>query len=353
MSKSISRVEELSQRRGKATVEPLHKRSIDRLISHARQVCEAEAEAMVAMSRRIDSAFSEVVKKILTCSGRVIVCGIGKSGIVGRKISCTLASTGTPSFFMHPAEAFHGDLGMIKKEDILLLISYSGETEEILKIIPFLKENGNRIISMTGNANSTLANNSDYHLDISVEREACPFQITPTTSAAAALVMGDALTVVLIKERDLKAEDLARFHPGGDIGRRLLTTVEDAMVKNNLPTVAKATCMKDAIGVMTSGRQGVAVVVDKQQHVIGVITDGDLRRAVNKYENVFRLKAEDIMTKNPKVINKDLKLYEAEKIFNRYEIVTLIVASDEGKLLGLLQLYDIGKPREERKYARM
>jgi arabinose-5-phosphate isomerase len=353
MSKSTSyRVGEVSHRRGKRTVEPLRKYSADRLISHARQVCEAEAEAMVAMSRRIDSTFSEVVKKILACNGRVIVCGMGKSGIVGRKISCTLASTGTPSFFMHPAEAFHGDLGMIKKEDILLLISYSGETEEILKIIPFLKENGNPIISMTGNAGSALAGASDYHLDISVEREACPHKITPTTSAAAALVMGDALTVVLIKERNLKVEDLARFHPGGSLGRRMLTTVEDAMVKNNLPTVAEATRMKDVIGVMTSGRQGVAVVVDKRQHVAGMITDGDLRRAINKYDDILKLKAEDIMTKNPKTISKDLKLYEAEKVFNCYEIVTLVVADDEGRLLGLLQLYDIEKRREERRYAK-
>lgn len=185
MSKSMSRVGKASQRRGKTTVELLRKHSTDRLVSHARQVCEVEAEAMIAMSRRIDSTFSEVVKKILTCNGRVIVCGLGKSGIVGRKISCALASTGTPSFFMHPAEAFHGDLGMIKTEDILLLIAYSGETEEVLRIIPFLKENGNLIVFMTGDANSTLANNSDYHLDISVRREACPLQMTPTTSAAA------------------------------------------------------------------------------------------------------------------------------------------------------------------------
>jgi arabinose-5-phosphate isomerase len=352
MGKSISRVKELSQRRGKRTVESLRKHSTDKLISHARQVCEIEAEAMIAMSKRIDSTFSEVVRKILTCNGRVIVCGMGKSGIIGRKISCTLASTGTPSFFMHPAEAFHGDLGMIKSEDILLLIAYSGETEEVLKIIPFLKENGNLIVSMTGNANSTLANNSDYHLDITVKREACPLQITPTTSVTAASVMGDALAVALMKERDFKAEDFAKFHPGGSLGRRLLTTVEDAMVKNNLPIVAKATCMKDVIGVMTSGRQGVAVVVDKQQRVIGVVTDGDLRRAMNKYENIFSLKAEDIMTRNPKTISKDLKLYEAEKIFNRYEIVTLIVADNEGKLLGLLQHYDIEKPREERRYGK-
>ena len=352
MDKSISRVEEASERRGKTVVESLRKRSTDKLISHARQVCEMEAEAMVAMSERIDSTFSEVVKKILTCNGRVIVCGMGKSGIIGRKISCTLASTGTPSFFMHPAEAFHGDLGMIKSEDILLLIAYSGETEEVLRIIPFLKENGNLIVSMTGDANSTLAHNSDYHLDISVEREVCPLQMTPTTSAAAALVMGDALAVILMEERDFKTEDFARFHPGGSLGRRLLTTVEDAMVKNNLPTVTKTACMKDVIGVMTSGRQGVAVVVDKQQRVIGVITDGDLRRALNRYENVFKLKAEDIMTKAPKTVSKDLKLYEAEKIFNRYEIITLIVADDD-KLLGLLQLYDIEKPREERRYAKV
>ncbi|MFA5238569.1 MAG: KpsF/GutQ family sugar-phosphate isomerase [Phycisphaerae bacterium] len=352
MSK-ISRVGKLSQRRGETMVNPLHKNSTDRLISHARQVCEAEAEAVVAMSRRINSTFSEVVKKILTCNGRVIVCGIGKSGIIGRKISCTFASTGTPSFFMHPAEAFHGDLGMIKKDDILLLISYSGETEEILKIIPFLKENGNLIISMTGNAGSALAGISDYHLDISVEREACPLKMTPTTSAAATLVMGDAITVVLIKERNLKAEDLARFHPGGSIGRKLLTTVEEAMVKNNLPIVTETACVKDVIGVITSGRQGVAVVVDKQHRVIGIISDGDLRRAINKYENILKLKAEDIMTKNPKTISKDLKLYEAEKVFNSYEIVTLVVADDKGKFLGLLQLYDIEKSREERRYAKM
>jgi arabinose-5-phosphate isomerase len=353
MSKSIShRLEELSQKRSKRAVVPLRKQSTDKLISQARQVCEIEAEAMIEMSKRIDFTFSEVVRKILNCSGRIIVCGMGKSGVVGQKISATLASTGTPSFFMHPAEAFHGDLGMIKSEDILLLITYSGETEEILRIIPFLKENGNLIISMTGNTNSTLALNSDYHLDITVKREACPLQMTPTTSVTAASVMGDALAVALMKERDFKAEDFARFHPGGSLGRKLLTTVEDAMVKNNLPTVAKTACMKDVIGVMTSGRQGVAVVVDKQQRVTGIITDGDLRRALNRYDNVFELKAEDIMTKDPKTVNKDLKLYEAQKIFNRYEIITLIVADDGSKLLGLLQLYDIEKPREERRYAK-
>ncbi len=177
--------------------------------------------------------------------------------------------------------------------------------------------------------------------------------MAPTTSAAVALVMGDALTVALMKERGFRTEDYARFHPGGNLGRALLTRVEDVMVKDNLPTVTKTSNMKDVIGVMTSGRQGVAVVVDEQLCVAGIITDGDLRRAVNKYENVFKLRVQDIMTRNPKTINKDLKLYEAEKIFNLYEIVTLIVADDEGKVLGLLQHYDIEKPREERRYAKM
>jgi arabinose-5-phosphate isomerase len=233
-----------------------------------------------------------------------------------------------------------------------LLISYSGETEEVLKIIPFLKDNGNLIVSMTGNTSSTLAASSDFILDINVKREACPFQATPTTSAATTLVMGDALAIALMKERGFKVEDFARFHPGGSLGRRLLTKVEDAMVKDNLPVVSAASCMKEVIGIMTSGRQGVAVVVDEHHHVIGVITDGDLRRALNKYENIFSFKAESIMTKNPKTIGKDLKLYEAEKIFRRYEIITLVVADNENKLLGLLQLYDVEKHREERRYAK-
>ena len=325
----------------------------EKSISYAKEVFAIGAEAMLESSERLDSNFAEVVKKILDCKGRVVVCGIGKSGIIGRKISCTLASTGTPSFFMHPAEAFHGDLGMLKAEDILLLISYSGETEEVLKIIPFLKDNGNLIVSMTGDANSTLAASSDYLLNINVRKEACPLQMAPTTSAAVALVMGDALTIALMKERGFRTEDYARFHPGGNLGRALLTRVEDVMVKDDLPTVTKTSNMKDVIQVMTSGRQGVAVVVDEQLCVAGIITDGDLRRAVNKYENIFKLRAEDIMTRTPKTIDKDLKLYEAEKIFNRYEIITLIVADDEGKLLGLLQLYDIEKPREERRYAKM
>lgn len=347
MDRSTSNVEQVSERKSRTTVEPLHKESVDRLASHAKEVCTVEAEAIVAMSERIDERFSEVVNRILVCNGRVIVCGMGKSGIIGRKISCTLASTGTPSFFMHPAEAFHGDLGMIKKEDILLLISYSGETEEILKIIPFLKGNGNRIISMTGNASSTLANSSDYHLNVSVKREACPLKIAPTTSATVALVMGDAITVALMRERGFKIEDYARFHPGGNLGRMLLTKVQDVMIKDDLPIIAKTSDMKDVIQVMTSSRWGTAVIVDEEQHITGIITDGDLRKALNKRGNILLLKAQDIMTKNPKTINKNLKLYEAEKIFNEQEIITLLVSSEEGKLLGLLSIPLVCTPKPD------
>ncbi len=329
----------------KAVVELRQQKSEDRFVHYAKEVFEIEAEAITALSQRVDDVFPKVVKAILNCEGRVIVCGMGKSGIVGRKISCTLASTGTPSFFMHPAEAFHGDLGMIKKEDILLLISYSGETEEILKIIPFLKSNGNRIISMTGNPNSTIANSSDCHLNVSVKREACPLKIAPTTSTTAALVMGDAITVALMRERGFKTEDYARFHPGGNVGRMLLMRVEDVMVKSNLPVITEDSDMKEVIQVMTSGRWGTGVVVNEQERVIGIITDGDLRRALTKHENILMLKARDIMTKHPRTISKNLKLYEAEKIFNKQEIVTLLVCDEKEKFVGLLPISLVCTPK--------
>jgi len=331
----------------KAVVELRQQKFEDRFASYAKEVFAIEAEAIATLSHRVDGIFPKIVKAILNCQGRVIVCGMGKSGIIGRKISCTLASTGTSSFFMHPAEAFHGDLGMIKKEDILLLISYSGGTEEILKIIPFLKGNGNQIISMTGSPNSTIANSSDYHLNVSVKREACPLKIAPTTSATVALVMGDAITVALMRERGFKTEDYARFHPGGSAGRMLLMKVEDVMVKSNLPIITEDSDMKDVIQVMTSSRWGTGVVVDDRERVIGVITDGDLRRALNKHGNILMLKARDIMTKNPKTIDKDLKLYEAEKIFNTYEIITLLVCGEEGKLLGLLPISLVCTPKTD------
>ncbi len=312
-----------------------------KMIDDAKEVFKIEAEAILLLSEQLDENFSAVVEKVLSCKARVIVCGMGKSGIIGRKISSTLASTGTPSFFMHPGEAFHGDLGMLRKEDILILISYSGETEEVLRIIPFLKENGNMLIAMTGNAQSTLARTADHHLNVGVKKEACPLAMAPTSSTTAALVMGDALAVALMKARNFKAEDYARFHPGGSLGRRLLTRVEEAMTKGDLPLVSKATLMKDVITIMTSGRLGLAVVVDEKDRIIGIITDGDLRRALNKHENIFQYNAEKFMTKGPKTIDKDLLLYEAEKLLNQYAVNALLVADKEKKLLGVLLFHNI------------
>jgi arabinose-5-phosphate isomerase len=344
MDSVISGIQQVSKTK-KTAVELRQQKAEDRFVSYAKEVFAIETEAITALSQRIDDVFSKTVKAILDCKGRVIVCGMGKSGIIGRKISCTLASTGTPSFFMHPAEAFHGDLGMIKKEDILLLISYSGETEEILKIIPFLKSNGNIIISMTGNPTSTIANSSDYHLNVNVKREACPLKIAPTTSTTVSLVMGDAITVALMKERGFNTEDYARFHPGGSLGRMLLTKVEDVMIKSNLPVVTEELDMKDVIQIMTSSRWGTAVIADKEQRVTGIITDGDLRRALTKYGNILMFKARDIMTEHPKTISKNLKLYEAEKIFNEHQIILLLVCGEKGELVGLLPISLVCTPK--------
>jgi arabinose-5-phosphate isomerase len=347
MDNVISDTKQISKAKAKkaAVVKLRQQETEDRFISYAKEVFEIEAEAIMALLHRLDDVFPKIVGAILNCEGRVIVCGMGKSGIIGRKISCTLASTGTPSFFMHPAEAFHGDLGMIMKEDILLLISYSGETEEILKIIPFLKNNGNQIISMTGNPKSTIAISSDYHLNVSVKREACPLRIAPTTSATVALVMGDAITVALMREKGFKTEDYARFHPGGNVGRMLLTKIEDVMIKSNLPIITGDFDMKDVIQIMTSSRWGTAVIIDEEQRVIGIITDGDLRRALTKYGNILMFKARDIMIKHPRTISKNLKLYEAEKIFNAQEIITLLVCGEKGELVGLLPISLVCTPK--------
>jgi arabinose-5-phosphate isomerase len=345
MDSVVSGTQRVSKIKKTTIVKLNQQKAEDRFVSYAKEVFEIEAEAITSLSRRIDDVFPKIVKSILDCQGRVIVCGMGKSGIIGRKISCTLASTGTSSFFMHPAEAFHGDLGMIKKEDILLLVSYSGETEEILKIIPFLKGNGNQIISMTGNPNSTIANSSDYHLNVSVEREACPLRIAPTTSATVSLVMGDAITVALMRERGFDTEDYARFHPGGNLGRMLLTRVEDVMIKSNLPVITEELDMKDVIQIMTSSRWGTAVIADKEQRVTGIITDGDLRRALTKHGNILMFKARDIMTKCPKTIGKDTKLYEAEKIFNEQRVILLLVCGEKGELAGLLPISLVCTPK--------
>ena len=307
---------------------------------YAKEVFEIEAKAVSDLGKSLTNDFNKAVEAILKSSGRLVVCGVGKSGIVGRKIAATLASTGTPSLFIHPTEAFHGDLGMITKDDVCLAISYSGETEELLKIIPYIKYNKIKLIGLSGNPKSTLAVNSHFHLTVAVHKEACPLELAPTSSTTATLAMGDALAVALMKARKFKPADFAQYHPGGSLGRRLLTTVEHAMVKTQLPVVKGNDSIKQVINTMSSGRLGLAVVLEKNK-IAGIITDGDLRRAMDKHaEKLFVLRAADIMTQNPRTINKDMMMAEAEELMTKHKITSLLVA-DKGKLIGVAQIYSV------------
>ena len=280
------------------------------------------------------------VELILSCRGKLIVTGMGKSGHIARKIAATLASTGTPSFFLHPAEAFHGDLGMISPEDVVLALSYSGETDEILKIVPFIHTNGNPLISMTGNAQSSLARNSDAHLDIMVRKEACILHLAPTSSTTAQLAMGDALAATLMHMRGFTAMDFARLHPGGSLGRRLLMTVGNVMRSADLPVVAPDCSAKDMIHTVSKGGLGLIVICDEGR-IEGIVTDGDIRRAMeSRQAEFFNIRAMDIATRNPKCISPEAKLIEAEKKMTQHKVNSLLVA-EEGKLLGVIQIYDI------------
>jgi len=309
-------------------------------ITYAKEVFQIEAKSISNLSKLLDEQFEKCVEAILKSRGRLVITGVGKSGLIGRKISATLASTGTPSMFLHPVEAFHGDLGMLKKEDVVLAISYSGETEELLKIVPFIKANGLKLIGMSGKPMSTLAKNSDYHLNVFVQKEACPLELAPTSSTTATLAMGDALAVALMKGRNFKSEDFARFHPGGSLGRRLLTTVEDCMFKDKLPVVVPDDSIKTVINTISTGRLGIAIVVSKGL-IKGLITDGDLRRAMDKHaEKLFTLKAQNIMTPKPKTIDKTMKMAEAESLMTQFKITSLLVA-EKGKLIGVAQIYSV------------
>ena len=283
----------------------------------------------------------KIVPFILACSGKCIVTGMGKSGLVGRKIAATLASTGTPSFFLHPGEAFHGDLGMISKDDVVLALSYSGETDEILKIVPFIHSNGNKLVSMTGNPESALAKNSDIHLDVSVEQEACILHLAPTTSTTAQIAMGDALAVSLMQMRGFTSVDFARLHPGGSLGRRLLMTVGNVMRSHDLPVVAPDCSATDMIHAISKGGLGLIIICDGER-IEGIVTDGDVRRAMERRRaEFFNIKAADIATPNPKTISADKKLIEAEKMMTRNKVTSLLVTDDAGKLQGVIQIYDI------------
>ena len=307
----------------------------------AQKVFAIEAEAISHLAKNLDNNFDKVVEVILASKGKLIISGMGKSGIIGKKIAATMASTGTPSFFLHPAEAYHGDLGMIEPQDIVLLLSNSGETDEVLKLIPFLKNQKNIIISMSGNSHSTLAKNSTYHLNISVEQEACPLQLAPTSSTTATLVMGDALAVTLMELRGFKDTDFAQFHPGGSLGRRLLTTVKDVMRKENLPLIEPNTSIQELIQVVSNARLGLAVVMEDKV-VQGIITDGDIRREMEEKESVFfTLKAKDLMSLNPKNIEANAKLKTAQELMTEFKVNSLLVVEDEA-LVGIVQIYDLG-----------
>lgn len=311
------------------------------ILDLARKAINTEMLALKHMKETLGDNFADAVELILACSGKCIVTGMGKSGLVGRKIAATLASTGTPSFFLHPGEAFHGDLGMISKDDVVLALSYSGETDEILKIVPFIHSNGNKLVSMTGNPESALAKNSDIHLDVSVEEEACILHLAPTTSTTAQIAMGDAMAVALMKMRNFSSNDFARLHPGGSLGRRLLATVGDVMRSDNLPVVGPDCTAKDMIHTISRCGLGLIVVCEGDR-IEGIVTDGDIRRAMERSGADFiNLRAADILTRDPKRIHPEEKLIEAEKMMTRHKITSLLVTDRDERLAGVIQIYDI------------
>lgn len=300
-----------------------------------------QASALELMANNIDySQYQEAIAYMADCQGHVIVCGMGKSGHVGKKISATLASTGTPSFFLHPSEAFHGDLGMITRDDVIILISNSGETDEVLQLIPSLKLFGNRIISITGKINSTMSKNSDATLLLAESQESCPNNLAPTTSTTLTIALGDALAVALMKMRQFQPNDFARFHPGGSLGRRLLTRVHDVMVQEHLPLVDVNDAMTSIVITMNEGRKGVAIVTDNGT-LKGIITDGDLRRALAEDVVFSELKASDLMTATPKTCFDTEMLSDAEEKMREHAVSSLVVLSDRNKVVGLVQLLNI------------
>ncbi len=314
-------------------------------IEQAKNILKIEADAVGALVERIDGKFVEAIEIMYSCTGKVVVTGMGKSGIIGKKIAATLASTGTPSLFLNSAEGSHGDLGMVSKGDVVLAISNSGETEEILNMLPTLKRLDIKIISMTGNLNSVLAKRSDVSIDVSVKEEACPMGLAPTASTTAALAMGDTLAITLLNKRGFSEEDFAVFHPGGNLGRKLLLTVEDLMhAGDTIPVVQMDTLMKDAIIEISSKRFGVTAVANDDSRLQGVITDGDLRRGLEKWgADFFSLKAADSMTHSPKTIQKDILAAKAVSIMEKHSITVLMVADSENNIEGIIHLHDLLK----------
>lgn len=313
----------------------------------ARTVIATEAAAVQALEARIGPAFVEACRVILGCQGRVVVSGMGKSGHVARKIAATLASTGTPAFFVHPGEASHGDLGMILPQDVVLALSYSGESDELLFILPVLKRQGIPLIAITGKPDSSLARQADVHLDGSISNEACPLGLAPTTSTTVALVMGDALAIALLEARGFTADDFARSHPAGSLGRRLLLHIGDVMHKGaDVPKVSPEASLTSALMEMTRKHLGMTAVVDADQRLLGVFTDGDLRRALDDEDVDLRgASVAELMTRGPKTIGADKLAAEAAQLMEKHQIHALLVVDDEQRVVGALNIHDLLRAR--------
>ena len=312
------------------------------LIEVGRKVVKIEADAVSRLQRSINKEFVKAVNVIYNSRGRVVLTGMGKSGLIARKIVATLNSTGTAAIYLHPTDALHGDLGMVRKDDVVIIISKSGSTEELSKLIPMLKRLGVKLICMSGNSKSELVNECDIFLNITVKEEACPHDLAPTSSTTAALVMGDALSVALLEKRGFTVEDFAVLHPGGSLGKRLSLKIEEIMTKGRgIPVVKENANMKDIIVEMTGKRLGSTCVVDSKGNLKGVITDGDLRRLLEKTMDIKKLKAKDIMTKNPKVTQKDFLASFALQQMENYKITSLIVTDKKKKPIGIVHLHDL------------
>lgn len=316
------------------------------LKKYAREVFETESSAIAALADRLDDNFDQAVEAILNCSGRVIVAGMGKSGLIGKKIAATFNSTGISSFFLHPAEAMHGDLGLIRDDDLLLLISKSGRLGDMELLISSARRMSIKLIGLCGTIDSELYERSDYPLDCSVEREACPNNLVPTSSSTAALVMGDALAIALLSARNFSAKDFATFHPGGSLGFRLIKKVGELHhAGDEIPLVDINASMKEMILAMTSKRLGCVVAVDENQKLLGIFTDGDLRRVAENSENFYKLKATDVLIKNPKSISTDSVIDSALALMEKHSITQLPTISEDNKLAGIIHLHDILRSR--------
>ncbi len=306
---------------------------------YAIQCIKDEAQALLDLIPKIDEDFDRAIDLMMNCQGKVIVTGVGKSGHIGAKIAATLASTGTPSFFINPLDVFHGDLGVMSKGDVVLAISNSGQTDELLRFIPMVLQMEIPIIAMSGNPQSLLAKYSTCHLNVSVEKEACPLNLAPTSSTTATLAMGDALAIALMEKRHFQPQDFAQFHPGGELGKRLLTTAQDVMITENLPLLSPEMHLGEAIILVSKGKLGLGVAI-KDGHIAGMITDGDIRRAMEQWKaDFFNRTVDDIMTRTPKTVIPQTKISEIQKVMNKYKIHNVLVTDNTNKLLGIVDRY--------------